>query len=809
MIGHPQKVAGLMQPYPLPREIRASDVLVGDGGTTYGPFTFKIFDIEDVEIWVKPQDGSWTRDTTATVAKTSNLALDTFSITFAAAIPATTQFALYGRRLHERSLAVTKGGTLSTDQLEKELSKQGATLEELRRDVDRSLKLSPGEDPGDAIVVPGDDGTVPLWQGGRLIADGPSADEIAAAQGHAETALAKAAEAVAAATAAIVAASSVQPTLPSRAAATLFTPLSAPVFLQTAGYDAPGDLGGGTYLRDGAHDDLSLEDANGTIFTYELAARAIDIRQLGAKASGSDSDATRNADAIDEALDRTGVAMVYQTPDAFHIGDRTFDLSDDKYIICPSGRGKLKGEHGASGAMVTITGYEQYKGVRGIHFDMEAANATASAIHYDTAPALVFKHAIEDCFFHACGHAVWQPSAAHDIGEGIWKNCKSEYARGTQFYSAASNGFLFLKNVNVDLTKAHTGQYAHDWTAIQIERFIGLSLDEVAVTGQGFAHLAGTVYNANAKGIIIDGVDSATRRYVWMPGFVRVEAAQGDSIHVKRSVFDKGVGSVESFAGLGTGVYYYQMSFVQQAQMLARGANDYIGAPAGADAFVFEECTDSIITALVAGSATGHGVKVKNCARMTFVAPLTTGNTGYGIESEGTSDAITIIEHQSISDGAPSLLVGPNSVIRGQTVDGVRRINDYNAVTVYNGSGASPSTSFAKLPLNTVLAGNHAGKWDTTNSQITNLVGPARFAGQVYFSAGAVDQQPLEVALYRDGALYQHAWTIASGTGGHMVPFSFTVPSVAANVWDLRVKSATAGTIPTNASYTFMTVDLL
>ena len=41
-------------PYPLPRQSRESSILVGNGSVgPYGPTTFKVFDILDIEIWAK------------------------------------------------------------------------------------------------------------------------------------------------------------------------------------------------------------------------------------------------------------------------------------------------------------------------------------------------------------------------------------------------------------------------------------------------------------------------------------------------------------------------------------------------------------------------------------------------------------------------------------------------------------------------------------------------------------------------------------------------------------------------------------
>lgn len=130
----------MVQPYPLPRSYRQTDPLVFDGvSTVYGPFgapsAFDIFDAADVDVEVKAEGGDWVT-TTATVAKTTAEAMSPFTVTFPSVNPSSSQFRLKGRRLHERSLDVTKGVALSADKLELELSKQGVCLQELRRDVD-------------------------------------------------------------------------------------------------------------------------------------------------------------------------------------------------------------------------------------------------------------------------------------------------------------------------------------------------------------------------------------------------------------------------------------------------------------------------------------------------------------------------------------------------------------------------------------------------------------------------------------------------------------------------------------------------
>lgn len=137
-------------PYPLPREKRETSIDVGNGTIgPYGPSGFKIFDTADVAVFVRTVGAEFFTDAPVgtTVTKTSGQPFDTFSVTFPIAVPATTEFIFQSRRVHGRDNAVTKGGTISANELEKELSKQGSVVEELRRDIDRSVRVDPGEMP--------------------------------------------------------------------------------------------------------------------------------------------------------------------------------------------------------------------------------------------------------------------------------------------------------------------------------------------------------------------------------------------------------------------------------------------------------------------------------------------------------------------------------------------------------------------------------------------------------------------------------------------------------------------------------------
>ncbi|ESY10490.1 MULTISPECIES: hypothetical protein [unclassified Mesorhizobium] len=132
-------------PYPLPRETRESAILVGNGTVgPYGPSLYKIFDTADVKVFAKLLGATVYSDVTAncTIAKVNPAsAYDFFTVTFNAAVLATTSWKHQARRTAERSVAVTKAGTLTADELEKELSKQASAQSELRRDVSRAVSF--------------------------------------------------------------------------------------------------------------------------------------------------------------------------------------------------------------------------------------------------------------------------------------------------------------------------------------------------------------------------------------------------------------------------------------------------------------------------------------------------------------------------------------------------------------------------------------------------------------------------------------------------------------------------------------------
>ena len=121
-------------PYPLPSSTRQTAGLLCDGRNpaTYGPFGdgWGIFDIADVQVQTRPVAGGAYVTTAATIKKVDPVApYGPFYVTFPTTLTATTQFRVNGKRLQNRSLAVTRGGSIDGVSLEQELSKLSVVLQ--------------------------------------------------------------------------------------------------------------------------------------------------------------------------------------------------------------------------------------------------------------------------------------------------------------------------------------------------------------------------------------------------------------------------------------------------------------------------------------------------------------------------------------------------------------------------------------------------------------------------------------------------------------------------------------------------------
>ncbi|MBB3385981.1 MULTISPECIES: hypothetical protein [unclassified Rhizobium] len=178
----------MTEPFPIPRQLRQTDVFVGNGGATYSGFNFKIFDIDDVEVWTKTAYETAFSKQAVAVIKLNNQPLDDFSVTFSVGQPATTAIVVRSARLAERTAGVDNGTKIGMYALEKELSKQATVQQEVRRDLGRTVMSDFGED---GMTIDGGiaDGRTLMKQGDRLV-EGPDivaeADRAEAARDLAE-----------------------------------------------------------------------------------------------------------------------------------------------------------------------------------------------------------------------------------------------------------------------------------------------------------------------------------------------------------------------------------------------------------------------------------------------------------------------------------------------------------------------------------------------------------------------------------------------------------------------------------------------
>ncbi|NTZ60324.1 hypothetical protein G6L24_08380 [Agrobacterium tumefaciens] len=161
-------------PYPIPRQLRQSGILVGDGGDVYGPFDFEIFDTDDVVVcWRRTGEKRFVEVAGVVVTKVNgNNALnplDKFSVKFPSNVPASTRFVVLSSRIAARDAGVMSGTRIDPDALEREFSKIATQQQELRRDLGRAVMADFGA-PNFTLDADIDDGRTLMKVGDRIVA---------------------------------------------------------------------------------------------------------------------------------------------------------------------------------------------------------------------------------------------------------------------------------------------------------------------------------------------------------------------------------------------------------------------------------------------------------------------------------------------------------------------------------------------------------------------------------------------------------------------------------------------------------------
>ena len=292
----------MTNPYPIPRAVRQTDVLVGNGGATYGPFDgLKCFDAEDIKVYVRPQGAGRFEAASVTVVKLNGLPFDFFTITFASGLPSTTEYVVSSERVAERSAGVDKGTLIDMTALEKELSKISTVQQELRRDIGRTLRADYGQS-GPVLDSDVEDGELLMKQGDRLV-KGPNADQVANAQNYSLTALAAAA--------ALIGMTNAVYDFTDEAAFEAANVPAVLTYVTTAGYSSAGDYGGHRKRRIAepvSPKPWQSQSADGA--WWEIEQGDLSPEMFGAKGDDIQDDAPAWRAMIDCAIARTGARML-------------------------------------------------------------------------------------------------------------------------------------------------------------------------------------------------------------------------------------------------------------------------------------------------------------------------------------------------------------------------------------------------------------------------------------------------------------------------------------------------------------------
>lgn len=265
--------------YPIERDDRVRTFTVGAGESSWGPFSFKVWDAADVVLQARASlDAPWVTQAGVSVSL-SGAAPASFSVS-KSGLATGTLCRVLGRRTPERKTNATRGGAIVSTTLEAELDRTVTTLQELRRDASDAVLASEAalDKASEAI------GMAEAFLQAELPEGGITSDLMAAG--------------------AAVGNIGYQPSMyaPTRvAAAAAVIPVAIGV-LVVFGREVTGDGGGGTYIRQSsapAHA-AKFQSADGA--WWELSAREVSPQQCGVIGAYSDNTTLAAADAAALAL---------------------------------------------------------------------------------------------------------------------------------------------------------------------------------------------------------------------------------------------------------------------------------------------------------------------------------------------------------------------------------------------------------------------------------------------------------------------------------------------------------------------------
>ncbi|MDH7785085.1 hypothetical protein QBD01_001085 [Ochrobactrum sp. 19YEA23] len=643
-------------PYPLPRETRETQVLVGDGvSTTFGPFTWKIFDIEDVAVLTKAAGQSNWATTDVVVIKTDPVAaFSTFTVTFPAPLATTTEYVVLGDRLHKRSTDLFRGGTIISNELEKEISKQGVVLQELRRDANRTITFPP-DFQGERTLPSYGPGRAIIWDAdAERLTNGPNAEDIAAAEQNAERAEEAAQRAEDAA--ATINLPSIDPgdagqilTVKDDGSGYEFrrAPISVasrlllkdvPVFFGAINLLEPGREGlfvlkAGIAADDDPMEGVLVKSNTPGYYWRRVFDGPVDVRWFGARLDGSFDD-TLNVQA---ALDFHGHAVVPFTTEGIILDGLTLKTG----FILEGGQGIYKGAvsdatakekvtvrfSGASAINIRSWTFGARATLRGFQF-VGTASSTGSAVLLKTSLQPIMGVHLEDLDFNNCYNAI------HDeVHSTNWSQMVSAvriacyFPRNMQIRNRRSQGFMKFEDIRIDYV-SNTG--AINWDGARFEEIGGLELIRFDVLGLG----NDTTFRSGAYGLVVTG--NTLRSSVWLDR-VLMDSLNSNGLLIN-GIFNVQGQCVSAGLCYGNSITLQACDFISLDNVTVYGAKPIAGAPSGVQGLRVASCENGAISNLMIKDVKGHGYVLNSSHFIRASGGVIRDNVGTGILEAGTSD---------------------------------------------------------------------------------------------------------------------------------------------------------------------------
>lgn len=311
----------------------------GDGVTVAFSFPLRFLEDGDLRISLIDADDVETVQTISTHYSVGGAGAPSGgTVTFVTAPPPGVTVRLARRTNPKQTIDFTDSNRVPGDTLEAQLDRFAMIAQDLYRELERAPKVPYGVDAPDISV--GASGTVPQWDADGNLIQGPTATQIAAAQGYAEAAQEAASDAQA----------GLGRPFDNITAAQAYAPVTAPNFIELAGYASAGDGGGALYKKvtsEPSHAgkfSITLADAV-TVVWYEIVT-ITNVFQFGVTESADPADNTTAITALEGAasgvwidlLGKTIPVTSYPTGNTyvngfFDVSGAAYDAAQDKAAL--------------------------------------------------------------------------------------------------------------------------------------------------------------------------------------------------------------------------------------------------------------------------------------------------------------------------------------------------------------------------------------------------------------------------------------------------------------------------------------------